>query len=124
MAGGGLLSEQPWSQPQQSPNSCCCVLHLNPPSTAPFLSSRLICAQAVEYYRVAYPDTFRPHEQQAEREAGQVFRVAFMARSKLRAIVNVKDVLEVRSSGHCCGRNRSCEVADRGEERGWEHPMP
>ncbi|KAI7844869.1 hypothetical protein COHA_001522 [Chlorella ohadii] len=50
--------------------------------------------RAVEYYRAAYPDTFRPHEQQAEREAGQVFRVAFMARSKLRAIVNVKDVLE------------------------------
>ena len=53
----------------------------------------------MEYYRAAYPDTFRPHEQQAEREAGQVFRVAFMARSRLRAIVNVQDVLEVRLAG-------------------------
>ncbi|PRW61210.1 hypothetical protein C2E21_0582 [Chlorella sorokiniana] len=50
--------------------------------------------RAVEYYREAYPDKFRPHEQQAEQEAGQVFRVAFMARSKLRAIVNVQDVVE------------------------------
>lgn len=52
----------------------------------------------MEYYRTAHPEKFQRHDQQAEAEAGQVFRVAFMARSRLRAIVNVQDVVEVRGA--------------------------
>ena len=52
------------------------------------------CMQIVAHYRRRFPQRFRPHEEQAEREGGAVFRVAFMPRVKLRAILNLQQVLE------------------------------
>lgn len=79
----------------------CTSMHLSsltveyaPSATRPCMES-----QAVQYYRTVYPQKFQWHEQQAEQEAGQVFRVAFMARARFRAIVNVQDALEVRGAG-------------------------
>ena len=65
--------------------------------------------QAVEHYRRHFPDAFRLPEQLAAKEEGAVFRVAFMPRTKLRSIVNVKEAAKVGgwADGWVTGRLRA-----------------
>ena len=65
------------------------------PSTCTELRSAcLSCTQIVAHFRRRFPQRFRPHEERVKREGGAVFRIAFMPRAKLRAILNLQQVLE------------------------------
>lgn len=57
-------------------------------------SRSCLTLQAVEYYRKTYPERFSLHERLAAAENGTVFRVAFMPRAKLRAIVNLGEAVQ------------------------------
>lgn len=83
------------------PRACCdglagCGAALSP---APHLHPTLPrfpaspAAQAVEHYRRTQPAQFAAADRQVQQDQGQVLRVAFMPRAKLRQIVNLEEVL-------------------------------